>query len=248
MTDLISSPRPAWTSSPRFLWSAVGVLGVAAVAMGVALVQVTNPTPQAAAPVPLVAASPAPAVPASSPGAVAVPPVVAAVEASKVPATPEKRAQAAPKTVAKVPAVKPATRSANTDMEVFEPATPATRNPAPAKVVCLRCGTVEAVTAVQREAKPSGAGAVAGAVLGGLLGNQVGGGDGKTVATVLGAVGGGIAGNTVEKRMKKELVYQVDVRMEDGSVRTLEQTTPLAVGTKVTVDGNVISPRGALQD
>jgi outer membrane lipoprotein SlyB len=105
------------------------------------------------------------------------------------------------------------------------------------------CGTVESVTPIQREAAAgSGVGAVAGAVLGGLLGNQVGGGDGKTIATVIGAIGGGWAGNTVEKRMKKETVYQVEVRMEDGSTRSVEQSSAPAVGSRVTVEGNVISP------
>jgi outer membrane lipoprotein SlyB len=110
-------------------------------------------------------------------------------------------------------------------------------------VVCAVCGTVESVTPIQREAAAgSGVGAVAGAVLGGLLGNQVGGGDGKTIATVIGVLGGGWAGNTVEKRMKKETVYQVEVRMEDGSTRSVEQSSPAAVGSRVTVEGNVMGP------
>jgi outer membrane lipoprotein SlyB len=75
-----------------------------------------------------------------------------------------------------------------------------------------------------------------------LLGNQVGGGDGKTIATVIGALGGGWAGNAVEKRMKMELVYQVEVRMEDGSTRSVEQSSAPAVGSRVTVEGNVIRP------
>ncbi len=82
---------------------------------------------------------------------------------------------------------------------------------------------------------------MAGAVLGGLLGNQVGGGTGKTLATVVGAVGGGYAGNTVEKRMKKETVYQIDLRMEDGSTLRLEHASPLSVGAHVTVANGVIS-------
>lgn len=114
-----------------------------------------------------------------------------------------------------------------------------------AKAVCASCGTVETVTPIQREAAPSGAGAAVGAVLGGLLGNQVGGGDGKTLATIAGIFGGGIAGNAVEKNMKKETVYQVGVRMEDGSLRRLEQSSPVAVGARVTVEGNTLSPATA---
>ena len=66
---------------------------------------------------------------------------------------------------------------------------------------------------------------VAGGVLGAVVGNQIGKGSGRTLATVLGAVGGGIAGNSIEKNMKKETVYQVQVRMEDGSIRSVNQAT-----------------------
>lgn len=113
--------------------------------------------------------------------------------------------------------------------------------PPPPQTVCAQCGTVVAVTPVERDGAPSGAGAVAGALLGGLLGNQVGGGTGKTLATVAGAVGGGYAGNTVEKRMKKVTVYLVDVRMEDGSGRRVEHASPVSVGARVKVNGNALT-------
>jgi outer membrane lipoprotein SlyB len=70
----------------------------------------------------------------------------------------------------------------------------------------------------------------------------VGGGTGKTIATVIGAVGGGYAGNTVEKRMKKETVYHIDLQMEDGSTMRLEHPNPLSVGAHVTVNNGVITP------
>lgn len=107
--------------------------------------------------------------------------------------------------------------------------------------ICANCGTVEAVTPVQRNAKSgTGVGVVAGGALGAVLGNQIGKGGGRAVATILGAVGGGLAGNAIEKNMKKETIYQVQVRMEDGSVHTVEQHTPATVGAKVTVDGGVL--------
>ncbi len=105
--------------------------------------------------------------------------------------------------------------------------------------VCSNCGTVESVTPVERRIdKGSGVGAVAGGVVGGVLGNQVGEGSGKTIATVLGAIGGGYAGNAIEKNVRKTTVYQVRVRMEDGSRRTIERAQPIATGTRVTVDAN----------
>jgi outer membrane lipoprotein SlyB len=112
--------------------------------------------------------------------------------------------------------------------------------------VCASCGTVEAVTPVQRQGKVNGVdvgnttiglGTVAGGVVGGLLGNQMGGGDGKTAMTVLGAAGGAFAGNQIEKNMKKVTVYELRVRMDDGSVRNMELSSSVPVGSKVVVEG-----------
>jgi outer membrane lipoprotein SlyB len=116
------------------------------------------------------------------------------------------------------------------------------RATAPARVLCATCGKVESVTPVELEGPGSGAGAIAGGVLGAVVGNQVGGGDGKTLATILGAVGGGMAGNAVEKKMKKVTQYDVTVRMDDGSSRTLRQGTPATVGSAVVVNGDTLQP------
>lgn len=109
--------------------------------------------------------------------------------------------------------------------------------------VCRTCGKVESVAAVKQKGEGTGIGVVGGAVVGGLLGSQVGGGSGKNVATVLGAVGGGVAGNEVEKRARATTVYQVRVRMDDGSVRTITQSSAPAVGQKVTVEGSTLRSR-----
>ena len=110
--------------------------------------------------------------------------------------------------------------------------------------VCNSCGRVESVAAIQQKGEGTGLGAVGGAVVGGLLGHQVGGGSGKNVATVLGAVGGGVAGNEIEKRQRATTVYQVKVRMDDGSLRTVTQSTSPAIGQKVTVEGSTLHSRG----
>jgi outer membrane lipoprotein SlyB len=121
------------------------------------------------------------------------------------------------------------------------------RAQAPRTASCATCGMVESAVAVQRQGKVNGVavgnttiglGTVAGGVLGGVLGNQVGGGNGKTAMTVLGAAGGAYAGNTVEKNMKKVTVYQMRVRMNNGSIRTIEQASPVAAGSSVVVEGN----------
>lgn len=116
---------------------------------------------------------------------------------------------------------------------------------APVAEACRSCGVVESVQAVQRKGEGTGVGAVAGGVVGALLGNQMGRGDGRKAMTVIGAVGGGVAGHEIEKRSRSTTVYQVRVRMEDGSVRTLEQSRAPAVGERVTVQGSTLKPIGS---
>ena len=106
--------------------------------------------------------------------------------------------------------------------------------------ICTNCGTVESVRQVELEGQGTGLGAVAGGVAGGLLGNQFGSGSGKTAMTVVGAVGGGVAGNAVEKKVRSDTVYDVNVRMQDGSLRTVQESQAYAIGTKVVVDGSTL--------
>ncbi len=133
------------------------------------------------------------------------------------------------------------------------PAKPAEASPAKAKVaakpaaepvrvaaVCSYCGVIEAVDEVKRKGEGSGLGAIAGGVLGAAAGNQVGRGDGRKAMTVVGAIGGGLAGHEVEKRARGETVYQVRIRLDDGSIRTIEQPTAPKVGARVEVHGNTL--------
>ena len=149
----------------------------------------------------------------------------------------------------------PALKLAADSSKSSQTTSPVKRAPAPAPVVvaqapranvCAACGTVEAVTTVQRQGQVNGVpvgnttiglGTVAGGVIGGLLGNQVGGGNGKTLATVAGVAGGAFAGNAIEKNMKKVTVYDVRVRMDDGSTRNMEISSAVSVGSKVIVEG-----------
>jgi outer membrane lipoprotein SlyB len=62
--------------------------------------------------------------------------------------------------------------------------------------------------------------------------------------TVLGAVGGAFAGNEIEKRARATTVYDVQVRMEDGSVRTFRRSEPIAAGTKVQAEGTTLRVSG----
>lgn len=243
MNEPSANPAPPANTGP--LWAAVGALSVAVLGMGGAFVytQMRTPAPAAmpaAVPAVAVAAAPAPAGPSVSP-----------TDEVKAPPAPDKQKDSAPKNVAKAvpkPAKVPAQAVGQSGPMVAAGAGP--QVPVPVKPVCAYCGTVEIVTPVEREGAPSGAGVVAGGVLGAIVGNQMGDGNGRTAATILGAIGGGFAGNAVEKKMKKVTAYLVQVRMEDGSARTLELATPASVGAKVTLegsslrnsDGSVLSP------
>ena len=221
--------QPANNAKP--LWAAVGILGVAVLGMGGTMIYQGRP---AAPPTQLVASAP------SIPAAVAKP---MAGDTSAADDLIEKPT-AAPAKPAPVPAkkvVKPTPKpTPSPSPSVARAASP---YPAPAVAqICASCGSVESVTPIERTTKPDGpgVGAVAGGVAGAVLGNQVGRGNGKTVATILGAIGGGFAGNAIEKNVRKETVYQVSVRMDDGSRRSVELAQPPAVGSKVTVDGGTL--------
>jgi outer membrane lipoprotein SlyB len=108
---------------------------------------------------------------------------------------------------------------------------------------CAQCGVVEAVTTQPRgDGSSSGLGAAAGAALGGWLANQFGSGDGKNFATILGMLGGTWAGNMLEKQFRQGTAFRIDVRMPDGSLRSIDHSSSLPVGSVVRVDGNSLSP------
>jgi outer membrane lipoprotein SlyB len=146
------------------------------------------------------------------------------------------------------PAAKPAparkatteARAGNTTRERSN-TTPLDTQPAVAAApVCANCGVVDSVRSFEKKGEGSGLGAVAGGVIGGALGNQVGGGNGRKAMTVIGAIGGGMAGHEVEKRAKSETFYEVRVRMDDGTTRTVTQKTAPTAGARVVVDGDTL--------
>ena len=228
---------PAGSASAKPLWAAVGLLGAAVLAMGgTMLYQQGSRSSAPLAPVAVVA--PAAALPLA---AASVASLGVADDLSEKPvAAPAKPAPAPAKKVVVKPVPRPAPAPSYAGTAPAPSAMPA---PAPVAVqVCSTCGSVESVTAVQRTTKPDGPGVgmVAGGVAGAVLGNQVGRGNGRAAATVLGAIGGGWAGNAIERNVRKETVYQVGVRMDDGSRRVIEVAQPPSVGSKVTVDGSTL--------
>ncbi|MFT6589341.1 MAG: outer membrane lipoprotein SlyB [Rhodoferax sp.] len=221
MNDSVKSTKP---SANKPLWAAVAVLTVAVLAMGAALIRIqSKPVDPHLAVLNTVAPKATSDTPAS---------LVPVPDDAKRPVTPPKEA----------PMPVTQTRDMTQPVAQNRSAPASTPSNQPTQPGCTHCGTVISVTALQREVTGSGVGTVAGGVLGAMVGNQVGGGTGKTLATILGAVGGGYAGNTVEKRMNQVTSYRINVRMEDGSIRTLEQATPASVGEEVVVDGNTLRP------
>jgi outer membrane lipoprotein SlyB len=234
MNTNVYFPAPRATAASKTLWGAITVLGISTLAMGAALVQVHTGNADA-----MVHSAAAPTVQAVT----ALAPPTKAKESLRVASSSPKHTQPSAPTSTKPAGGSTAPAASN---DGFDPQdrSPVRKVVSTPESVCQTCGTVESVTLVQRESAPVGVGAAAGAVLGGIVGNQVGQGDGKTVATILGVLGGGWAGHTVEKKMKVQTVYQVRVRMDDGTTRTLEQKTAPAVGSKVTVDGDSMGSAG----
>jgi len=107
---------------------------------------------------------------------------------------------------------------------------------------CAACGVVQAVNKVDLKGTPNYVGAIAGGVAGAALGNQVGKGDGRTAATLLGAVGGAVAGREVEKRVRANTVYDVVVKLDDATTRTVryESEPTFQVGSKVRFSGEAL--------
>jgi len=107
---------------------------------------------------------------------------------------------------------------------------------------CSNCGKVEQIRVVEQSDWKKYAAPAAGAVVGGVIGHQFGGGSGKTALTVVGALGGGMAGHKVEEK-HRDKVYEVIVRMDDGSHRTVtyQSSPPVREGDRVRLrDGQLV--------
>ncbi len=157
--------------------------------------------------------------PGSSAQKTATEPAAAITAPAPTPAAPEPKAKPAQPKVAQAspPKQQPAAATAPRPTQVAA---------APPKAVCTNCGTVTGVSEVEVKGEGSGLGAVAGGVAGAVLGSQVGSGGTRTAAGVAGAAGGAYAGHQIEKHMKTKKKYDVGVKMEDGSLRTISFDAP----------------------
>ncbi len=205
---------PSTPSPMKWMWVAIASLGACVVALGTTLVVQQRPAEVVAA-------------------ATAASPAVVAQSLQGAPAQPLGLVQPqAGLQVQRAPAHVP--ESAQPQRANLAGGTTQMVQRAP---VCSTCGRVESVQAIQQAEPATGVGAVAGGVLGAVVGNQIGKGNGRTAATVLGAVGGGYVGHQVEQRTRTRTVYQVAIRMDDGSLRRFTRAQPPAVGTPVALQG-----------
>jgi len=105
---------------------------------------------------------------------------------------------------------------------------------------CALCGTVESIRTVELRSVPDAAGrGGAGGADAGRTGQE------SSATTILESVAEAITGGgrEGEKNPSKRFAYRVTVRMDDGSYRTVSQSTPpaLAVGDKVrVVEGRLV--------
>lgn len=113
-----------------------------------------------------------------------------------------------------------------------------------AQAACLDCGEVVAVNAIEQKGEGSWIGPVAGGVGGAILGKQVGKGSGNTIMTILGAAGGAWAGHKIEQKVRATTRWEVVLRMEDGSARTvsLAEAPAWRVGDRVRLANGVLEP------
>lgn len=112
---------------------------------------------------------------------------------------------------------------------------------------CTNCGVIESYSAVQVQGQNNGVGAVIGGVGGAVAGSKIAGRGNHTLGGAIGAVGGGLLGNAIESHERQATAYDVQVRMTDGSIRTVRQATVPNVGARVSVDGGVLRDSGAQQ-
>jgi outer membrane lipoprotein SlyB len=99
-------------------------------------------------------------------------------------------------------------------------------------------GVVKSISTTNDNRSGLNAGTVIGGVIGAVAGNQVGGGNGNTLATVAGAGVGAVIGTNVENNSGTQM-YNIGVRMQDGSFVTVNQkgsVADLRVGDRVRIE------------
>jgi outer membrane lipoprotein SlyB len=108
----------------------------------------------------------------------------------------------------------------------YLPGTRAVEAPEVKKESCMDCGVVVAVRQSEKKGDGTGMGAVVGGVAGAVLGREIA--DGRDAGTLLGAAGGAVAGHQIERHARTTQRFHVDVRLENGTIKTVTSATPPA--------------------
>lgn len=150
---------------------------------------------------------------------------------------------AAPPVTKRAPAKRASREAASTPVAVAPvPPLADVTPPPPAAPPCDDCGVVADIREVRTAGSANAVGAIAGGVVGGVIGNQIGKGSGRDAARILGAIGGAVAGHQIEKRARTSIRYDIDIRMDDGRLRTVSRSTPpeLRIGDAVRLQGDAL--------
>ena len=206
----------------RGVWIGGGLMALTIIALATTLVVKNNDAPPEATPL---AATTTPGAPTTEQSSVANPPAVVAQQSGATTPAPTSTHEAT-RPVHHTP-----THNAANHNEPQQVA---------AAPVCATCGVVDGYSAVQVKGQNNGVGAVAGGLGGALVGSKIAGRGNHTLGGAIGAVGGGLLGNAIESHERTATVYDVRVRMADGSVRTVRQSTVPNVGQRVNVEGNTL--------
>ncbi|KIG05832.1 MULTISPECIES: outer membrane lipoprotein [Caballeronia] len=93
----------------------------------------------------------------------------------------------------------------------------------------VRMATVESVRGVKissNNGQPTGLGAIGGGALGGVAaGSAIGGGNGSIIAGIIGGLAGAVAGNAVENSVATKNGLEITVRLDNGDMRAITQTS-----------------------
>ncbi len=209
----------------RGVWIGGGLMALTIIALATTLVVKNNDAlPEAT---PLAATTTTPGTPTTGQSSVGNPPVAVAQQSGAT--TP---AHEAARPVHHTPTHNNANNANNNNNEPQQVAA--------AAPVCSTCGVIDGYSAVQVKGQNNGVGAVAGGLGGALVGSKIAGRSNHTLGGVIGAVGGGLLGNAIESHERTSTVYDVRVRMADGSVRTVRQASIPNVGQHVNVEGNTL--------
>ena len=204
---------------PLLSTAAASVIALSAAGIGAltGLIPTSVGSTWIAAPVPVAAATAITSEPAAAPA-----PATATALVPAAAAKPKPVKKAAMPVTAPSPAPDFAQGDFTSGPPVTQPQSPILLSQAPAvKPICLDCGTVEAVREIEQKGEGSWIGPVAGGVGGAILGKQMGKGKGNTIMTILGAAGGAYAGHEIEKHARSTKRWEVSVRLDDGTVRSV---------------------------